>query len=459
MFGWEFPPHISGGLGTACYGLTKGLSGFRDVEVTFVVPKAWGDEVQSGVTLLGADRIPVIRRQIQFIDIESKVDYYELQSELIPYLGTTEFYELKSNLSSGEKQLVETTEEGKFIFNGDYGPNLFQEIRNYAIVAETIARELEFDVIHVHDWMTFPAGIAVRRISGKPLVVHIHSTEFDRSGQGVNPAVCAIEKQGLEVADRIVAVSDLTRNIIVSNYSVPTEKVITVHNAVEPVDRESQKKHKKPGKKKLVSFLGRITMQKGPEYFVDAASLVLQEMENVHFVMAGKGDLLNRMIKRAIDRGIVGKISFPGFLQDSEVSELFRKSDVFVMPSVSEPFGIVALEAMQAGIPVIISKQSGAAEVIKNGVKVDYWDVRGMADAICRLLNDLELAQKLAIEGKLEVEQLVWKNAASKIRDIYTALLSESLKNYEAESKLVQTKSRIKRFDQKKNKNSSKNNE
>jgi glycosyltransferase involved in cell wall biosynthesis len=459
MFGWEFPPHISGGLGTACYGLTKGLSGFRDVEVTFVVPKAWGDEVQSGVTLLGADRIPVIRKQIQFADIESKVDYYELQSELIPYLGTNEFYELKSNLSSGEGRLVETTEEGKFIFDGGYGWNLFQEIQNYAIVAETIARELEFDVIHVHDWMTFPAGMAVKRISGKPLVVHVHSTEFDRSGQGVNPMVCALEKQGLDAADQVIAVSNLTRNILISNYSTLPEKIITVHNAVEPVDRKLQVKHKKPGKKKTVAFLGRVTMQKGTEYFVDAADMVLRRMKNVRFVLAGKGDLLNAMIKRSIDLGISSKISFPGFLQDSEVSELFRKSDVFVMPSVSEPFGIVVLEAMQAGVPGIISKQSGAAEVVKNGVKIDYWDVAGIADAICRLLNEPQLANDLAKKGKLEVEQLVWKDAATKIRDIYTTLINGNLKKCEAESKLVQTKSRIKRFDQKKKKDSSKNNE
>jgi len=425
MFGWEFPPHISGGLGTACYGLTKSLSGFQDVEVTFIVPKAWGDEDDLNVTLIGADHVPVIHSNIQFADTDSKVDYYELQSELIPYLGTNEFFELKSKISSGENRLVEITEEGKFIFGGNYGPNLFQEIRNYAIVAETIAHELEFDIIHVHDWMTFPAGMAVKRISGKPLVVHVHSTEFDRSGSQVNPEICSIEKEGLEAADKIIAVSYFTRNIILEKYHIAPEKVITVYNAVEQLSPEQKPIRKKAGEKKIVSFLGRVTMQKGPEYFVNAARLVLQKMDHVHFVMAGKGDLLNAMIKRAAELNISDSINFPGFLKDSEVTELFRKSDVFVMPSVSEPFGIVALEAMQAQVPVIVSKQSGASEVLKNVLKVDYWDIREMANAICVLLTDESFRNNLIVNGKEEVDQLLWANSASDVRAIYLQLVDE----------------------------------
>ena len=425
MFGWEFPPHISGGLGTACYGLTKGLSGFSDVDVTFVVPKAWGDEDRSNITLLGADHVPVIHKQIQFTEVESKVEYYQLHSELIPYLGSIEFYELKSKITSGEKRLVETTVDGNFLFGGDYGPNLFQEIRNYAIVAETIARELDFDVIHVHDWMTFPAGMAAKRISGKPLVVHVHSTDFDRSGCQVNPAICAIEKEGMENADKIVAVSNLTRNIIVSNYHIDPEKVTTVYNAVEPVFPEEKPRSKKSDSKKTVTFLGRITLQKGPEYFIEAASLVLQKMENVCFIMAGKGDLLNAMIKRAEQLNISDRILFPGFLKDCEVHDLFRESDVFVMPSVSEPFGLVSLEAMQAEVPVIISRQSGVSEILKNVIKVDYWDVRSMADAICDLLNDQTLGNKLRKKGKEEIKTLIWEKSASNVRKIYLRLLDK----------------------------------
>jgi glycosyltransferase involved in cell wall biosynthesis len=422
MFGWEFPPHISGGLGTACYGLTKGLSGFQDIEVTFVVPRTWGDEDQSNVTLLGADHVPVIQKQIQFDDAGSKLEYYGIQSGLVPYLGTNEFYELKSNGISSENQLVEISEEGKFIFGGDYGTNLIQEIHNYSIVAETIARELEFDVIHVHDWMTFPAGIAAKRISGKPLVVHIHSTEFDRSGTQVNPAICAIEKEGMVIADQIIAVSNFTRNIIICNYHIDPDQVITVYNAVEPVHPEERTEPKRIFDEKTVSFLGRITMQKGPQYFMDAASLVLQKMKNIRFVMAGKGDLRDAMIRRADELNLSGYFDFPGFLKDCEVSDLFRKSDVFVMPSVSEPFGIVALEAMQANVPVIVSKQTGASEILKNVLKVDYWDTLAMADAICDLLNDQALRNTLIINGKVEVSQLLWTNSASEVRHIYLQL-------------------------------------
>jgi len=428
MFGWEFPPHISGGLGTACFGLTKGLAQLNEVEVTFVIPKAWGDEDRSNVTLLGADQVPVIHQQIQFADAKSKVEYYELQSGLIPYLGTSEFDELKSEISSGEKRLIELTPEGKMVFGGDYGKNLFQEINYYAVVAEKLAAEIDFDVIHVHDWMCFQAGIAAKRISGKPLVVHIHSTEFDRSGSSVNPAICAIEKEGLEAADKIIAVSHLTRSIVIGKYKINPKKVITVYNAVEPFSSGDTKVSGEYKNEKVVSFLGRITMQKGPEYFVEAANLVLQKMKNVRFVMAGKGDLLNEMKQKVSNLNISEYFQFPGFVADNEIAELFRASDVFVMPSVSEPFGIVTLEAMQAAVPVVISKQSGVSEVVENAIKVDYWDIQAMADAVYVLLINQEYGIRLGLKGKREADKLIWRNAASKVNRIYFNLLERAEK-------------------------------
>lgn len=423
MFGWEFPPHISGGLGTACYGLTKGLAQLNDVEVTFVVPKAWGDEDRSNITLLGADQIPVVHQQIQFADPRSKIEYYQLHSNLIPYLGTSEFDELRAEITSGEKQLIELTPEGRFVFSGDYGQNLFQEIANYAVIAEKLAREIDFDVIHVHDWMTFPAGMAAKRISGKPLVVHVHSTEFDRSGSFVNPAICAIESEGLDSADKIITVSNLTRSVVIEKYNVNPEKVITVYNAVEPVRSGVTKTSGEYTNDKVVSFLGRITMQKGPEYFVEAASLVLQKMKNVRFVMAGKGDLLNEMKEKVSILGISSCFQFPGFVAGSEIAELFQASDVFVMPSVSEPFGIVTLEAMQAGVPVVISKQSGVSEVVQNAIKVDYWDIEAMADAIYTLLINQEYGIRLGEKGKKEASKLIWKSVASEVNKVYLKLL------------------------------------
>jgi glycosyltransferase involved in cell wall biosynthesis len=424
MFGWEFPPHISGGLGTACYGLTKALSGMPDMKITFVVPKLWGDEPLRDMTMIGADQVPVFHSTVKFTDTDEKIEYYELCSGLVPYLGTVEYDELLSKRSSLTKRMVETTKDGRFIFEGNYGQNLFQEIRNYALIAEKIACELEFDVIHVHDWMTFEAGIAAKNISGKPLVIQIHSTEFDRSGIHVHPGICSIEKSGMEVADAVIAVSNLTRNICISNYHVNPEKILTVYNAAEALELIHERKKKEPNEKHIVSFLGRITHQKGPEYFIDAANLVIHRNYKVHFVMAGKGDLRDAMIKRTKELGISEYFDFPGFIHDSEVIKLFLKSDVFVMPSVSEPFGIVALEAMQAMVPVIVSNQSGASEILENVIKVDYWDINEMANAIEVLISDRNFCANLSSKAKLEVDKISWMNSASAVHDVYLELVS-----------------------------------
>jgi len=419
MFGWEFPPHISGGLGTACYGLTKGFSGFKDVSIIFVVPKAYGDEDQSSMILLGANNIPVTRKQIIFEDIQSKLDYYEVESNLIPYLDPEEFWKITTKLASKKVRLVETTSDGTIEFSGKYNQNLLQEIHNYSIIAEVIARDNEFDVIHAHDWLAYPAGIAAKRISGKPLVIHVHATDFDRSGGSVNPQVYDMEKEGMDAADKIITVSNLTRSIVIDKYNIDPEKVTTVYNAVEPVSQEEKIRLKKGVDDKIVTFLGRITMQKGPEYFVEAASLVLQKMDNVRFVMAGSGDMMNAMVKRAAELKISDRFHFTGFLKSEDVFDMFRMSDVFVMPSVSEPFGIVPLEAMQTDVPVIISYQSGVAEILKYAIKIDYWDTYAMADSIYGLLKYPALHNLFKEYGREEVNNLQWKNSAAKVRDIY----------------------------------------
>jgi len=290
MFGWEFPPHISGGLGTACFGLTKGLAKINQFGVIFVVPKAFGDEEQSAIQLIGANNVSISRKEIRFEDVQQKIDYYEVDSKLIPYVGEEEFWTLKSRKYSKETRFVQTNNGFKIEFSGKYGPDLLQEIRNYALVAEIIARENQFDIIHAHDWLTFPAGIAAKKISGKPLVIHVHATEFDRSGGNVNPKVYAIEREGMEIADGIIAVSSLTKNIIVEKYGIPPGKITVVYNAVEPVPDETDKGLQKGVNEKIVTFLGRITMQKGPEYFIEAAKLVLKKMNNVRFIMAGSAD-------------------------------------------------------------------------------------------------------------------------------------------------------------------------
>ncbi|WP_423129074.1 glycosyltransferase family 4 protein [Gaoshiqia sp. Z1-71] len=423
MFGWEFPPHISGGLGTACYGLTRGMAEFSDMEVIFVVPKAFGDEDQSNMQLIGANNVPITNKVVHFADLQRKIDYYEVESGMVPYTDPEEFWKLSSKKFSEKTRFIETDEEGKLAFSGKYGNDLLHEIYKYSLVAEVIARDNEFDLIHAHDWLAYPAGIAAKEISGKPLVIHVHATDFDRSGGSVNPRVYEIEKRGMDAADQIITVSNLTRKIVTERYGIDPEKVTTVYNAVEPLSQEEKIRLKKGVNEKIVTFLGRITMQKGPEYFVEAANLVLKKMKNVRFVMAGSGDMMNAMIKRAATLKITDRFHFTGFLKGDDVFDMFRMSDVFVMPSVSEPFGIVPLEAMQTNVPVIISNQSGVSEILKYAVKIDYWDTHAMADAIYGLLNYPSMWNLFMKHGKAEVDSLQWKNSAKNVRDVYLKAL------------------------------------
>ena len=277
--------------------------------------------------------------------------------------------------------------------------------------------------MHTIGWLT-PAGIAAKRATGKPLVVHVHATDFDRSGGNVNQKVYSIEREGMETADKIITVSNLTRNIVIEKYGIPVEKVVTVYNAVEPVSDEPSSLPPKGVNEKVVTFLGRITFQKGPEYFIEAASLVLKKMQNVRFVMAGSGDLMNAMVRRIADLGIADKFHFTGFLKGNDVQSLFNMTDVFVMPSVSEPFGIVPLEAMQLQVPVIISSQSGVAEILKNAIKIDFWDTYAMADAIYGVLKYTSLADHFKKEGKNEVEGLKWINSAHHVKQVYVDVLA-----------------------------------
>ena len=317
----------------------------------------------------------------------------------------------------------------RYPFSGKYGANLMEEVARYAVVAAQVARELEgqFDVIHAHDWLTYYAGIAAKRVSDKPLVVHMHATEFDRSGENINTQVYAIERAGMEAADRVISVSNLTRNIVVSRYGIPAEKVVTVHNAVRFAEHASAVPERGV-KDKIVTFLGRITYQKGPDYFVEAAAKVLKRLPDVRFVMAGSGDMMNHVIRRVARLGIADRFHFTGFLRGEDVHKMFQLSDVYVMPSVSEPFGISPLEAMRSNVPVIISKQSGVAEVLDYAVKVDYWDVDALADAIYALVKYPALGQMFASKGLEEVTNLKWNDAAAKIKTVYEAAIEENQK-------------------------------
>jgi glycosyltransferase involved in cell wall biosynthesis len=425
MFGWEFPPHISGGLGTACQGLTRGMSHIPDLDVIFVVPKAWGDEDQSDVRLLSAENFPVRKKYMDMRGFLKEMTFLEIHSRIMPYMSPEEFAKIDRKTSAGSSIYFNTELAGTLKFTGTYGPDLFQEIANYALIAGIIAEDNSFDIIHAHDWLTFPAGIAAREASGKPLVIHVHATDFDRSGGSVNPAVFEIERRGMEIADKIIAVSNLTRRTIINKYGIHSSKIVTVYNAVEPSGAADQLFFRNPLKEKIVTFLGRITLQKGPEYFIEAAHKVLQKTNNVRFVMAGSGDMFPRMIRHAASLGITDKLHFTGFLKKREVSRMFLMSDLYVMPSVSEPFGISPLEAMQSNVPVIISHQSGVSEILKHAIKVDFWDIDAMADAIYGLLNYNGLSEMFRKFGKTEVDNLKWENSAMRVKEVYEEVLSQ----------------------------------
>lgn len=429
MFGWEFPPHIAGGLGTACYGMTRGLAR-NGVEVTFVMPKASGDEDKRFVDVVNASDVETVFGKVDSDaeDIIDKMSFIHIDSNLVPYLSPEDYVTYHDEfVKTGEKRW-ETGDvwSQRYTFSGKYGANLMEEVARYAMVAAQVAKNLEgqFDVIHAHDWLTYFAGIAAKRVSGKPLVVHMHATEYDRSGENINTQTYAIERAGMHAADRVIAVSNLTRNIVIEKYGVPADKVVTVHNAVRFAEKESEAPERGVSDK-IVTFLGRITFQKGPDYFVEAAAKVLKRVPNVRFVMAGSGDMMNHIIRRVARLGIADRFHFTGFLRGEDVHRMFQLSDVYVMPSVSEPFGISPLEAMKSNVPVIISKQSGVAEVLDYAVKVDYWDVDAMADAIYGLITYPALSQMFAKKGLEEVTSLKWNNAAAKIKSVYEDVIAE----------------------------------
>lgn len=435
MFGWEFPPHIAGGLGTACYGLTRGLAK-NDVQVLFTVPKAYGDEDQRFTRIVNASDIELsvngsVSTSSEEREFWDKMTFIHIDSNMVPYISPEEFEiehnEFLKRVERNDSEWVSDVWKQRYSFSGKYGANLMEEVARYAMIGAQVAKENEgqFDVIHAHDWLTYYAGIAAKRVSGKPLVVHMHATEHDRSGENVNRVVYDIERSGMAAADRVIAVSNLTRKIVIERYNIHPDKVVTVHNAVRFAD--GGKVFEKRGiDDKIVTFLGRITYQKGPDYFVEAAAKVLKKAPNVHFVMAGSGDLFKHVVKRVAKLGISDRFHFTGFLKGDDVHRMFDMSDVYVMPSVSEPFGISPLEAMKSNVPVIISKQSGVAEVLEYALKVDYWDVDAMADSIYGLVKYPALSKMFSSKGLKEVTNLKWDNAAREVKAVYESVIKEN---------------------------------
>ena len=424
MFGWEFPPHIAGGLGTACEGIVKGLA-YNGVETLFVMPSASGDEDQSATTIINASDVAVDTVSSTVDEFLGKVKFVHIGTNMIPYVGPEEFSSIVEEERRRQTEDFRIQYGMKYRFSGKYGANLMEEVARYAMVGGTIAMQHkdEFDVIHAHDWLTYLAGIAAKELTGKPLVVHVHATSYDRGDEKhIDTRVLDNETKGMLAADKVVTVSNLTRNIVINKYHIDPAKVVTVHNAVDFSGREDLAVERGV-KDKVVTFLGRITFQKGPEYFIEAAAKVLRRTDNVRFVMAGSGDMMNRCIKHVAKLGISDRFHFTGFLRGKDVQKMFALSDVYIMPSVSEPFGISPLEAMRTNVPSIISHQSGAAEILKYAFKVDFWDVDAMADCIFALLEYPALASFAARQGYDEVNRLKWNGATAKLKTIYESLI------------------------------------
>lgn len=483
MLGWEYPPHISGGLGTACEGLTSALAR-RGLEIDFVVPKLYGEESAPHMHLLGAapaqpmglapskaaraDLLTALIRAepalgtdpifLAAVDaarlraLPPGVRMLQVPAMLKPYLDDATYRELIATGALREsvaEEIVRTQirhpvpEPGQrpsplkhvripgadlpFAHLADagahYGEDLFAEVARYAMLTAHRVAGQRYDLVHAHDWMTFPAGIEVARRAGAPLLVHVHSLEYDRAGHGADHKIVAIEHQGLESAARVIAVSYYTRSLIHRIHKTPLDKISVVHNGVYARETVEAYAEQRQSTGPVVLFLGRVTFQKGPEYFVQAAARVLEKVPDAVFVMAGSGDMLPRMKALVEDLGITKSFRFPGFVRGSELERTFSTADVYVMPSVSEPFGIAPLEAMSYDRPVIVSKQSGVSEILRNALKVDFWDVDKIASQIVALLELPELRRTIVERAREEIRHFHWDAAAEKLIPIYESVL------------------------------------
>ena len=409
MFGWEFPPYVSGGLGVACEGLVRGLLEL-ETEVSLVLPRrvpSFSPRLRiltAGRSGESRARAPKTRRL--------RLRVRRIRTLLKPYV-TEEIY---------EEEILALSRRAAGL-PGLYGPDLHTEVLRYAEEAARIAARESFDVIHAHDWLTFMAGMRAKRSSGKPLLLHVHATEYDRAGQVDGGFVAGVERAGLAAADRVVAVSAYTADVLATRYGVPADKLRVVHNAI---DARARRPRWTVGEDQpLVLFAGRITWQKGPDYFVEAAARVAAEMPGVRFAVAGAGDRLRPMMQRVADAGLEDRFLFTGFLPPGELDRLYARADVYVMPSVSEPFGLTALEALQHGTPVIVSRSAGVSEVVRHVLRVRFGDVEDLASKILSVLMFPPLRHALSTRGRAEVERLSWREAAWRCRTIYREVVAE----------------------------------
>lgn len=437
MLGWEYPPHISGGLGTACQGLTRGLARLG-TNISFVLPRLTGDEtdnhmqiftpLETGEKFITTSKTLEQDKKVFEID---NIKTIAIDSPLSPYLNEVSYQDELSSIKYSIDSILETSStlfsareiKNKNISPQIYGSNIFEEVNRFASLVLGQTSELDFDVIHAHDWMTYPAGVALAKRTGKPLIAHVHSLEYDRSGLGVNTGIRDIEQYGIQNAKCVIAVSEYTKNEIQKHYACDRNKIKVVHNGIYPSKVRERYRRETGVNSKAVLFLGRITFQKGPDYFVEAAAKVIPHIPDVLFILAGSGDMLPKLIERVHDLGIEKNFLFPGFLKGEAVEKAFSIADLYVMPSVSEPFGISALEAINSNVPVLISKQSGVSEVVHHALKFDFWDVDRFADLMINALIHDTLRKDIVNMAREEIKKIKWDAAASKTLNIYNEII------------------------------------
>lgn len=394
MLGWELPPHNSGGLGVACYHLSKALA-IQGASIDFVVPYS----------------------------------AYHPKSEFMKIHGATHLDPLDRNgltAAYSSRYVSETKDDDSALAD-------LQDMRGvqrrYVRFVERFVRNNKPEAIHAHDWLTMEAGVRAKELTGSPLIVHVHATEFDRSGElSGNPIVHEIEYYGLIMADRIIAVSNITKNIIVSHYGIPADKIEVMHNAIDvrdmgnyEYDRRTYKylEHLKTEGYTVVSAVTRFTVQKGLTHFVRAAAKASEKHHKLVFLLAGDGEQRDELIQLSADLGISDKVFFSGFVRGKQWRDAYNVADIFVMSSVSEPFGLTALEAAHHDTALIISKQSGVGEVLDSIFRYDYWDVHALADQIVGIAASPVLMKTMKENIKKDYSRISWDMVAERCMSVY----------------------------------------
>ncbi|MGZ3885433.1 MAG: glycosyltransferase [Bacteroidia bacterium] len=413
MLGWEFPPLINGGLGVACHDLSVAMSELANI--TMIVPKTSPEFKVKNMNLIGINTLDATEFENSYPGgNDLPFQLHSVPSDLNPYYSSQSG---RSNDFQSAGAVNGKNGPGAFDINNLYGNDIMHKVVQYADIVSQVAEKTDFDVIHAHDWMTMLAGMKIKQQTGKPLVMHIHSLEVDRSGPKSKGWVYELEKKGMEYADMLIPVSNYTADTIHKYYSIPRKKMSVVHNGSTTVQPY---KSKKPFKEKTVLFVGRLTRQKGPEKFLEIAAKVLKSNPDVRFVMAGVGEHFRTMLEESSFRSIGNRFHLTGFLNLEKLRYLFSFSDVYCMPSVSEPFGLSAVEAAQFGIPCVISKQSGVAEVLNGSLKFDFWDIDKAAGYILNLLSDPVLSRKVVADAAHDLGSITWELSAQKIVKAYS---------------------------------------